>query len=420
MQSIDIEHPTPKQLLKLYRGEKVRVKRGTGFNLTVHPTTYNIVARAFNRDKGADIGLSAEELGAMNMPSGIQRLQQFDSSGNPIPLDANVNVGVGPTAMTHRNPLLHGQGILGKDFDKWLDKKAGRKKAVYKVAETFKPVAKAGVTAAIGAATVAGATALTPVLGPLGVPVAGAIGATAENYAMDYIDNPNKYHGKSGATHPHKTNDLGQQAEQIKHYENMNKQLGTNFDYMGKAGLGKAVDDQASAKMIEDSVKAKYPTAGRDRSASVPLGYGLHHHRLDRSVMGRGITMHHHSQVMPPAYESQPYGENFQMNHFLPPQFQTVKDIHGGGLVSHTYNLKQQLGYTTRNPHNTWFEGDFPESVTMPPSYTSKAEDVDFIRQSMKNPDSKPEAIHKKNKAIRKAKMGRGLYAGGHGSGLGP
>jgi hypothetical protein len=60
MHTIQID-ASPHQLRKLKKGHKVRVKKGTGFELLVHPTTYNIVSRAFNKGKGSQIQLSPEE-----------------------------------------------------------------------------------------------------------------------------------------------------------------------------------------------------------------------------------------------------------------------------------------------------------------------------------------------------------------------
>jgi hypothetical protein len=48
----------------------VRIKKGTGFELLVHPTTYNIVSRAFNKGKGSQVQLSPEEL---EMNQGISK-----------------------------------------------------------------------------------------------------------------------------------------------------------------------------------------------------------------------------------------------------------------------------------------------------------------------------------------------------------
>jgi hypothetical protein len=54
MHTISID-ASPAQLRKLRKGIKVRVKKGTGFNLIVHPETYNRVSRAFAKNKGLDI-----------------------------------------------------------------------------------------------------------------------------------------------------------------------------------------------------------------------------------------------------------------------------------------------------------------------------------------------------------------------------
>lgn len=62
MHTISID-ASPHQIRKLKKGLKVRVKKGTGFNLIVHPTTYGIVNRAFRKNKGSEIQLSEEELG---------------------------------------------------------------------------------------------------------------------------------------------------------------------------------------------------------------------------------------------------------------------------------------------------------------------------------------------------------------------
>ena len=65
MHTIQID-ASPHQLRKLKKGHRVRVKKGEGFELLVHPQTYNIVSRAFNKNKGSEIQLSPEEI-QMNM-----------------------------------------------------------------------------------------------------------------------------------------------------------------------------------------------------------------------------------------------------------------------------------------------------------------------------------------------------------------
>jgi hypothetical protein len=53
---------SPKQLSKLRNGHKVRIKKGTGFNLVVSPQNYHLVTRAFTKNKGVDVSLSPEEI----------------------------------------------------------------------------------------------------------------------------------------------------------------------------------------------------------------------------------------------------------------------------------------------------------------------------------------------------------------------
>lgn len=61
MHTIQID-ASPHQLRKLKKGLQVRIKKGTGFELLVHPNTFNIVSKAFNKGKGSQIQLSPEEL----------------------------------------------------------------------------------------------------------------------------------------------------------------------------------------------------------------------------------------------------------------------------------------------------------------------------------------------------------------------
>jgi hypothetical protein len=63
MHTIQID-ASPHQLRKLKKGHRVRVKKGEGFELLVHPHTYNIVQRAFGKNKGSEIQLSPEEITA--------------------------------------------------------------------------------------------------------------------------------------------------------------------------------------------------------------------------------------------------------------------------------------------------------------------------------------------------------------------
>jgi hypothetical protein len=77
---------SPHQLRKLRKGHAVRVKKGEGFELLVHPNTYNLVSRSFNKNKGTQLKLSPEELEANN-----------------VVVEPEIN-----------NPPMTGQGLKGK------------------------------------------------------------------------------------------------------------------------------------------------------------------------------------------------------------------------------------------------------------------------------------------------------------------
>jgi hypothetical protein len=77
------------------------------------------------------------------------------------------------------------------------------------------------------------------------------------------------------------------------------------------------------------------------------------------------------------------------MNHFLPPQFQLHKDIHGGQITS-----------------------KFTEDA--PPAFTSKNDETDFKMRQHLNPSQR-------NGGTGLYSGGTGLYASGRaGRGLGP
>lgn len=87
---------SPHQLRKLTKGHRVRIKKGTGFELLVHPTTYNIVSRAFNKGKGSQVQLSPEEL---EMNQGISKSISPEAHGIARTLPASGPV-LGPSPIS--------------------------------------------------------------------------------------------------------------------------------------------------------------------------------------------------------------------------------------------------------------------------------------------------------------------------------
>jgi hypothetical protein len=72
---------SPSQIRRLHKGHRVRVKKGTGFELLVHPQTYNIVSRCFSKGKGSEIQLSPEEI---QMNQSISRAISPEAHNPPL------------------------------------------------------------------------------------------------------------------------------------------------------------------------------------------------------------------------------------------------------------------------------------------------------------------------------------------------
>ena len=298
---------SPGQLSKLRRGHNVRIKRGEGFNLVVHPERYNIVARAFRSNKGVQLALTPEE-------------QQMNQAYSQSP-EAAAQLRASSEEMG-AEPVMSGSGIFGSRGDKAM-KRAGVKHMMYKLGDYAKPVAKG----AIAAALTAGGTALGAVQPEL-IPFI-APGVMAGSYlASDYLDHPSRYIGKSGTKHKHAAQSMAQQAVHNELNDQLNQQLGTNYGYLGRAGLENAASNALAAQMSQAGVDARY--------ASMPShtisGEGIRH----RGFVGRGGGMIGYGSVYhPPALVSQPFAANFQFQHFLPVQYQHFNS--GAGLGTGLY-----------------------------------------------------------------------------------
>jgi hypothetical protein len=289
---ITIDASTP-QLSKLRRGLPVRIKKGKGFNLLVHPETYRLVSRAFARDKGAEVALSPEEIEA--------------------------NRGFSPeqhAALRETQPEMAGKGIFGKKFDRAL-KKAGIKKLAYKVGDVLKPHAKNLITAGM----TAGATALGAMQPEL-IPIIAPATAGLTKIAHDYLDKPHTGL-KSTAVRS-----IAEEAAKGVANQKLNQALGTNYDYMSRAGLDNAISDQISSQLSADAIASRF---GGFPAPQTVVGHGLHRrmHRPTGGAVGLHGSLLHHK---PPALKSQPMSANFQMQHFLPPSYQGFNA--GAGLYA--------------------------------------------------------------------------------------
>lgn len=311
------------QLSKLRNGHPVRIKKGSGFNVIVHPNTYHLVSRAFARNKGVQLKLSNEEIEANRNPSREQMMneQQDMNDEQMIP-----------------DYLFEGKGIFGPQFDRAVESHLGKrgKKKMYGFArDVLRPIAKTGVMAGLAMGTTA-ATALQPELAPIIIPVA----AGTADLINDYIDKPSDFYdrpNKSGLK-AKRANTLAKQFAKTTANDMMNKQFGTNYDYMGRAGLEQALSDKMSAELSKTGIDARYMTPPQQTALNQSrgsYGEGIHRRRgrHDLAIVGRGGGQLSKGEIEPPALQSQPLGANYHMKFFMPPQYQ----INGNGLGTGLY-----------------------------------------------------------------------------------
>ena len=303
---------SPGQRSKLRRGLPVRIKQGEGFNLVVHPDRYNIVARAFRSNKGVQVALSPEE-------------QQANASYSQSP-EAASQMHAASEAMGAA-PVATGTGIFGSHGDKIM-KKAGIRNIAYKLGDYAKPMVKAGISSAL----TAGGAALGAVQPELIPFIPG--GVMAGSYlAGDYLDHPGRYQGTSGTKHKHAAKSMAQQAVHNELNNQLNEHLGTNYGYMGRAGLENAISNMASAQMDRTGIASR-PVMESYEEYDPMVGFGLRRHGLQhKGIVGRGGGMiGYGSAFHPPALASQPFAANFQFQHFLPVQYQHFNSgmgVHG-------------------------------------------------------------------------------------------
>ena len=276
--SIDV---SPHQLRRLKKGHKIRLRKGTGFNLIVHPTTYNLMSRAFKKGKATDVSLSKEEL------EENQKVAE-----QPEAMESHANETQEATGET---PSMEGKGIFSK-------MKAGLKK----LAPVLKPLAKAGLEHY--APKVSEKLANKPVLQK-----AFKMGA----------EQAGKQLGKGmprGCGVPRGTGMRGRAVRQRSEsppVHGLTRKVGHEVAEANNALAS------MSKKAIDQRIKNQYPSyeeLSEQPFAPFSRGYGMH--SQSHAIVGRGGGMIGHGGFTAPALMSQPYSANYQMSHFLPPAYQ--------------------------------------------------------------------------------------------------
>ena len=271
---------SPKQLSKLRNGHKVRVKpamEGQGICMIVRPGTYDVVTRAFGRNKGVEISLSPEEILANQQASSQMAGSGIfgDLAKKALKSVAKMGIDVGAN---YAKGKLNGEGFFGD-----LAKKA----------------VKSGASMAVDA---------------------GA------NYAKDRLAGSGGFVSNIGGTNGsrvHHSASLAQQVEQGRALEALNLATGMNTGYMGRAGLGTAMANADRARFIKGGVKEAVQGRGMGGMGRARLSSDIEELRKFRRSGGQVGAIG--QSVLPPALQSQPYSENFQFQFTLPPAFQRIR-----------------------------------------------------------------------------------------------
>lgn len=112
MHVLKIKKPTVTQLKKLLAGKEVRLVRGRGFQLIVHPGNFDIASGSFNRGMPSVLKLSPEEI-------------EMNTSNAPSPEEHQATAGIKPVAPVVA-PVVKGAGIGYGKFVGYTGLKAPR------------------------------------------------------------------------------------------------------------------------------------------------------------------------------------------------------------------------------------------------------------------------------------------------------
>lgn len=349
---------SPRQLSKIRNGHSVRIKKGSGFNLVVHPNNYNLVSRAFSKNKGIQLKLSPEEIEANQNLSP----EQHDELGQDV--DDNLfehlpyaeggsifksihkriknafKSKTGKKIFDALEPLKQHLKRVGKDYaqgkldelhsrgrEKYGDNEIASKLMDIARGEARKGVEGLGMHRHHGFDVNGGALSLKSIgrtlkktfepVAKAMKPVSRAVQSTGHNLMKKYS-----------------------QPMQLPMGMGLGCGLGTGMnahDALRLANMATASANHQMAKMHNATVHGQLtlPPIRRhwdDPYAPPSRGTGITNHY--NMIRGRG-SMLSQDDILPPALQSQPYGANFHMQFFLPPQYHRYNDgtdIEGRGL----------------------------------------------------------------------------------------
>jgi len=368
-----------RQLNKLKKGQPVRIKKGSGFNLVVNPSTYNLVSRAFSKNKGLELKLSPEELDVNESLSPDQHELLGENMDNN--LYDYIPYAEGGSIFKKVNKALHSKtakkiGRELKPLSREL-KNIGRQLAHEQIADLHMAGADnygdnehaarlMNLTADMAHHKVGGKITLKNVgrrvnkalhsktaraIGRELQPFARALKGTAKDILQEQIANAHMAGQDQYGDDPHMSGLMNVLAN-IGHERVAGMGLGAGYGAGLGAGLGAGVNAHQALKLANlATANANYQLAKMHNNAvhgqlTQPPVKRYWNDSLSPPSRGTGITNHYNmirgrgsmlsaDDVLPPALQSQPYGANWQMQFFLPPQYSKYNDgtdIEGRGL----------------------------------------------------------------------------------------
>jgi hypothetical protein len=307
MHTITID-ASPKQLNKLRKGHPVRVKKGSGFNLIVHPETYKRVARTYDKDKGFQLSLSPQELEANQGIPVTPEMHEMKREAMPTP------------------PSMGGRGIFSKS-----GLKAPKARTISEEISKAVKDTKAG-------------NLLNQNLNYLGrAGIANAIDyASKSDIIKDQINSRIKLPARNMSSGP-KEGPM-EYVEYLRNPEDTMYKLsdmimgqGLHNQETGSIGLKGGMINQ----YLPQAMQSQPYGANFHMQFMLPPQYrkyndGTH----EEGIIGTGMRHHpnHTMAHLPPALQSQPTGANFMFKNFLPVQYQDIHNanptlqMHGQGM----------------------------------------------------------------------------------------
>ena len=278
-----------KQRARLRNGHRVRVSppiEGEGVNLIVHPERLDSISKCFRDGKGTMLQLSPSEI-------------QANKTG------------------------VEGEGIFGKQFDRFVKKTIG-KKATKQIYSGLDKVAKPLVNKGLDAAAIAA----TAYLGPEAAPAIQA----AKRAAKGYIDRPTAYQKNPSKELMKDVNPVGMAEDFAKGKIDAMMAGEGIMDMVKKAAkskVGKSLQKKAIDAAMKQAKKQGVPGVVADALGSAAKsgveGQGLYASAPSRGrgVMGRGAMVG--AGYLPPALQSQNNSANFQFHTQFPPSYAELK-----------------------------------------------------------------------------------------------